>query len=366
MKIPLGGGLCASIDILGRDQDMDLPRFSRVLVVDDSRMMRKLLQHLLEGAGYSVAFAEQGTEALETLVREPFDFVLTDRNMPGMDGMELCRRIRGMTLPHYVYIALMTSEDAAADIVMALDAGADDFLSKPIMAPVMLAQLRTAERFLALERKLRLLSRQDPLTQVLNRRTFQELVEREWSLSQRYLTPLSCVMLDIDHFKTINDRFGHPAGDEVLRQFSELLQMSCRRPDYVCRYGGEEFCILLPNTDLAGAQVCAQRCLEAIRRARFHFGIEEVLITASLGIAERVQGQSSAELMINSADQALLIAKRRGRNQIVEASDAARETSLNEAAIWGPDTITGGPQTAVLLDLLQNDQLRNASEFSWK
>lgn len=326
----------------------------KILVVDDSRVMQVLLVHILHGAGYETSVANDGREALEMIREEGFDFVLTDRCMPVMDGLELCRQVRAQNFPQYVYIAVLTAADETDDVVAALDAGADDFLSKPVVVPEMLARLRTGTRLLSLERRLRTLARVDPLTQLLNRRTYQELIEREWSAAVRYDSPLSCLMLDVDHFKSINDRYGHLAGDATLMQLAKVLQETCRRPDYVCRYGGEEFGILLPNTDLQGALRCAERCLTAIRGHKFLTGVERLSVTASIGIAERTTAIMSPDQLIDDADQALLLAKRQGRNRCVVATEALRELSLNQA---GFQTFTqaqlSGPEFEELLALRQ-------------
>ena len=172
--------------------------FKKVLIVDDSPMMLHLLDRVLSAGGYEVHQARNGFEALDKMQDECCDFVITDWHMPTMDGIELCRQLRSMSWPQYVYIAVLTSSDSSDDLVVALDAGADDFYIKPVVAPELLARMRAGTRFLSLERQLRIQARLDPLTEVLNRRTFEEVFSREWNFAERHGTQLSCVMMDVD------------------------------------------------------------------------------------------------------------------------------------------------------------------------
>ncbi len=290
--------------------------FRKVLIVDDSPMMLHLLDRVLSAGGYEVHQARNGFEALDIMQDECCDFVVTDWHMPNMDGIELCRQIRTMEWPQYVFIAVLTSSDSSDDLIVALDAGADDFYIKPVVAPELLARMRAGTRFLSLERQLRVQARLDPLTEVLNRRTFEEMFSREWNFAERHGTQLSCVMMDVDYFKSVNDRFGHPVGDDVLRALSQILRGQSRSPDYVARYGGEEFCVMLPHTDEEGAAAFAERCRVAILNEPFLTAEGSVHVTASFGVAQRERETSRPDHLLERADQALLWAKKQGRNRV--------------------------------------------------
>ena len=306
--------------------------FRKVLIVDDSPMLLHLLDRVLSAGGYEVHQARNGFEALEIMQNECCDFVITDWHMPNMDGIELCRALRSMTWAQYVFIAVLTSSDSSDDLIVALDAGADDFYIKPVVAPELLARMRAGTRFLSLERQLRVQARLDPLTESLNRRTFEEVFSREWNFAERNGTQLSCVMMDVDFFKTVNDRFGHPVGDDVLRGLAKILRDQSRTPDYVARYGGEEFCVMLPHTGEAGAAAFAERCRVAILNEPFATAEGAVHITASFGVAERERERetSRSNHLLERADQALLWAKKQGRNRVCthHASRAERNAVL--------------------------------------
>lgn len=302
--------------------------FRKVLIVDDSPMMLHLLDRVLTAGGYEVRQARNGSEALALMVEECADFVITDWHMPSMNGMELCRQLRAMNLPQYVYIAVLTSSEGTDDLIAALDSGADDFYIKPVMAPELLARMRAGTRFLSLERQLRTQARLDPLTGVLNRRTFEEVFAREWSYASRNDTDLSCVMIDVDYFKSVNDRFGHPVGDAALRWLSHVLREESRTPDYVGRYGGEEFCMLLPGTNEEGAAIFAERCRVAVINKPLHIPHANVHLTASFGVAQRVFDTSRPDHLLERADQALLWAKRVGRNRVCTYSASSVERQL--------------------------------------
>ncbi len=299
--------------------------FRKVLIVDDSPMMLHLLDRVLSAGGYEVRQARNGSEALELMMEDCADFVITDWHMPSMDGMELCRKLRGMTFPQYVYIAVLTSSEGSDDLISALDSGADDFYIKPVVAPELLARMRAGTRFLSLERQLRAQARIDSLTGVLNRRTFEEVFAREWNYSDRNDTELSCVMIDVDFFKNVNDRYGHPVGDSALRWLSHVLREESRQPDYVGRYGGEEFCMLLPGTNEEGAFAFAERCRLAVINKPLHIANANVHLTASFGVAQRDFSTARPDHLLERADQALLWAKKQGRNRVYSSSRSIAE-----------------------------------------
>jgi two-component system, cell cycle response regulator len=309
------------------------PHFQDVLIVDDDRVIRTILSDMLEPAGFKVRQAANGAEALQ-LIREQCPYlVISDWLMSPMNGIELCRLLREEKLPHYIYVVLLTAKSQAGDIITGLNAGADDFLTKPVRKGELSARLQTGLRILELEHRLNELARRDPLTGVLNRRTFYEILEREWNRAERYGHPLSCVMVDVDFFKKINDTYGHMVGDHVLSFLAQSLEGLSRCPDYICRWGGEEFCALLPETDEEGAHRWAERCRAAIAEATVNSNECNVTMTASFGVAQRQDGMDNPKQLIAQADQALYAAKRAGRHCVVSFGTLIeRESALVECA----------------------------------
>lgn len=302
-----------------------VPANYKVLLVDDDPAMLRLIGRWLEKAGYPVATAVDGQAALEAIEADCPDFLLTDWEMPRVNGLELCRQIRDMMLPHYIYTVFLTVRTAAADMIVGLENGADDFLTKPVTEGELLARLKSSSRVLELERRLSLLAHTDFLTGLLTKRTFFDSLEKEWHRSSRFHLPLSCVMLDLDYFKQINDVYGHPAGDSVLKFVAELLMDNCRASDTICRYGGEEFCILMPETDESNASIWAERIRERLAALRIPTGEKNLQITGSFGVSQCDDDFEDPEQLVKQADRALLGAKHAGRDRII------RYTSLAEA-----------------------------------
>lgn len=307
---------------------MDMPL--RFLVVDDDPTIRRYLKCLLERKGYEVSTAANGGEALDRARVGTFDFVLTDWMMPELDGLELCRRIRHMPLPEYVYVIMLTARSNSADAIAALESGADDFISKPIDCDLLFARIKSGIRVLTLERNLRRQCRRDALTGAWNRGTLDEAMATEWDRSVRYDYLFSCVMIDLDGFKQVNDAHGHLVGDQVLRQVANLLVGEIRSTDDLARYGGDEFVLVLTQTSLEGAAGVAERCRKAIADTCFPVeGVEGgVKITASFGVASQSMNVTSHTHLLDLADQALLRAKQSGRDRVeVDATDAADHVS---------------------------------------
>lgn len=288
-----------------------------ILLVDDDPAMLRLLAKWLESEGYTVRRANNGAEAIEAIKSDCPDILVTDWEMPQIDGMELCRWVRRDDLPHYVYTIFLTVRSGSNDMVCGLEAGADDFLKKPVDRGELLARIRAGTRVLELETRLSLLAKLDPLTGLVTQRTFYEDTNKEWTRSTRHLFPLSCVMLDIDFFKRINDVYGHRVGDEVIRRIAAILKENCRSSDIVSRYGGEEFCCLLPETDETAAALWADRVRQQIAATRFHTDEVEFSVTSSMGVAERRPDIASVSALVEKADQALLVAKRSGRDRVM-------------------------------------------------
>ena len=297
-----------------------------ILLAEDDPVTRMLLARALKKAGYPVETVTDGAAALDMMISRYFPILITDWEMPGMDGVELCRTVRNLQLDGYVYVLLLTSRDAKEHMIAGLEAGADDYLIKPVYEPELLARLNTGRRILALEHSLRvvnqenlLLSITDALTGAFNRRHLMEQLPRELERCRRYGYPMSVVMCDIDHFKKVNDWHGHAAGDAALQQFVGCIQRSIRSSsDWVARYGGEEFLIVLPETVHAGGMIVANKIREAIARLPFNLGSERIHVTASFGVASTGSGgpelSMRVEALLAAADLCMYRSKQNGRN----------------------------------------------------
>lgn len=289
-------------------------QFPRVLVVDDCRFVRARLVKDLRGFGYLVSTAADGVEALARISAEHFDYVLTDWKMPNLDGERLCRCIRStISGDSYIYVIMMTAH-STVDVVAGMNAGADDFITKPIDVRELSARMLNGARILAMAKRLTDDATHDPLTGVLNRRTLMESVTSTAGIARRNGNPLSILMLDLDRFKQINDEHGHHMGDQVLVAVADVLKSSFRSNDLVFRYGGEEFLVILAGADEATAESCAERCRQRIQGLNNFTGLE---VTVSCGIAQMEHIGLSGTELIERADKALWSAKESGRNQTV-------------------------------------------------
>lgn len=296
--------------------------------MDDDRITRSLLQRLLVANGYTVQTAENGREAVEKLEQHAFHLVLTDWSMPEMDGEALCRWVRARETEHYVYLIILTSNSDKAHLKRGFEAGADDYVTKPFDNDELLARLRVGHRILDLqaraqktERLLRQIADRDGLTDLLNRRALDARMSEAFSYFQRRGRPLSVALVDLDHFKQINDTHGHPAGDAVLQEVAQRLAEVVRDYDTVGRYGGEEFMLILPDTVAWSARLVAERVRAAVAEAPVPYQALELAITASVGVAT-IDFDFHGELtqLVEVADEALYEAKRRGRNRVVSLS----------------------------------------------
>lgn len=299
-----------------------------ILVVDDDPVSRTLLERILKREGFNVITAQDGEEALRLFKAQYIPIVLTDWMMPKMNGVDLCRAIRQIETPGYVFIIIITAKDSRDDIVKGLEAGADDYVNKPFYPPELLARIKTGIRILELERSLREANEQikrlsitDPLTGCYNRGYLMEHLPKEIKRAVRYLHPLSIAMTDIDHFKNVNDTYGHQAGDTVLRSFVELIRSSIRDGvDWVARYGGEEFVIVIPETELKCAEKMAERLRRKIETTEISIGNDRrIKITASFGVVcfdPKEKKEMSTDKLIKEADKMLYEAKNEGRNRV--------------------------------------------------
>jgi diguanylate cyclase (GGDEF)-like protein len=291
----------------------------KILIAEDQPTSALLLRHLLTRLGHQVDVAGDGEIAWEMIRDNDARLLISDWIMPRLDGPELCRRIREAGLDRYIYIILLTTRDRHEDKLKGLRAGADDFLIKPPDPDELAVRLEIACRILAVyERlaeqniKLAELAATDELTKTKNRRRFREDLDLLFSQACRYNSPLSLIMLDIDHFKQYNDTFGHPAGDEVLRLVGATLREHLRTHDVVARFGGEEFIILLPATGSDEALHVAERLRESLAECDWPHG----KVTASLGVSMLNSTTPTAADLVDQADRALYQSKEQGRNRV--------------------------------------------------
>ena len=299
-----------------------------ILFSEDNAISRKIVERNLNTAGYEITSVKNGRKAFELFKKKFFPIVLTDWMMPEMNGLELCRAVRNHESEGYVYIILLTSNDKKDQIVSGFEAGADDYLIKPPDPAELIARIKTGIRILELEGSLkeaneknRVLSITDPLTGCYNRGHLMEQFPREIRRVRRYGHPLSLGLCDIDHFKKVNDTYGHQTGDKVLKIFIKCVKDTIRENlDWVARYGGEEFMVVCPETDLEGAQVIMERLREAVSQRSIKVGDTEIHITVSFGVTgfsrQTPDKNVSAENMIQRADRLLYQAKNQGRNRV--------------------------------------------------
>jgi diguanylate cyclase (GGDEF)-like protein len=305
---------------------------ARVLIVDDHEDNVELLRMRLEAWGYRTAAERDGEAALAAVEADPPDLVLLDVMMPKVDGFEVARRVKANRSLPFIPIIMQTALDSTEDKVEGLEAGADDYITKPIDFAELRARLRSMLRIkrlqealeererelLEVNERLRHMSQTDGLTGLANRRHIEDRLHEMWEHSQRLHEPLGCVMVDLDRFKSVNDTYGHQAGDAVLKQLAQILQREAREIDRVGRYGGEEFMLLLPGTVLDSAVTFAERVRKEVEGHTFTFDGGSIRRTASFGVSAvphpRVR---DCEVLVRAADDALYVAKEIGRNRVV-------------------------------------------------
>jgi two-component system chemotaxis response regulator CheY len=297
----------------------------KTLIVEDEPEFRLLLSLLLRKNEYEVVEAMDGQTAWDILQRERIPLVLTDWVMPQMHGPELIRKIRSANFPYYTYIILLTARTAHQDVVDGLRSGADDYLVKPFDSEELGARLTIAERIIGLEARLRetldqmrALALKDSLTGILNRRAILETAEDELERAHREHSSLSILMCDLDHLKSINDRFGHAAGDQALKLAIDSVVKNLRQYDHVGRWGGDEFLIILPNTEMDEAYQIAERLRLTIERVEMDLeGKDELGLRMSLGVTSTsTQNNLNLDMLVKQADVALYLAKNNGKNQV--------------------------------------------------
>ena len=300
----------------------------RILIAEDERVSRELLRRALERIQHEVVAVADGLEAWNHVVDEHADIrvVIADWMMPGLDGLELTRRIRSASFNHYVYVIILTSRGLQQDVVEGLSAGADDYVIKPFDPHELFFRVRNGLRIVDLEEQLAARNRElermamlDGLTGIPNRRAFDSDLRRRILECQRYRRPFALLMLDIDNFKNYNDTLGHAAGDSALRRIAGVLRRALRGTDDVYRYGGEEFACILPETEESGALLVAERLRRAVQDEKLaHPGSPRGVVTISIGVTVHRPGnhEETASWIVENADRALYRAKRAGRNRV--------------------------------------------------
>ena len=298
-----------------------------VLVAEDDPIFLRILQSWFQKWDYRVTAVKTGSEAWEALQQPGAPpMAVLDWMMPGMDGIEVCRRVRAREQGHYCYVLLLTAKDDREDVVAGLNAGADDYLTKPFDVEELRARVRAGKRILELQAALlrahdtlQYESAHDPLTGLWNRGAIINFLRNEIERQQRSSQPLGIMMADVDHFKKFNDTYGHLVGDQVLREVGRRLAEGVRTYDSVGRYGGEEFVVIVPGCKPADLAASAERLRRSIADTKFESSAGPLNVTLSLGIASGSEGANAttdSESLLRAADTALYAAKAGGRNRV--------------------------------------------------
>jgi len=294
----------------------------RVLAVEDDARLLRLVAHTLRQAGFSVATAENGREGLERVAERPPDLIISDINMPELDGFAFRDRLLADPEMRRVPFLFLTARDAPEDQIRGLRSGVDEYITKPFVPAVLLARveavLRRHESYVEMVRR-------DPLTGLLNRQSLESDVERELERLKRFPGKGSLIFIDLDNFKKVNDWYGHAMGDEVLVGLGRLLREETRTVDIVGRFGGEEFIAYFPGSDAATSATTVRRLL--VRFRGMSFRPQEVRVTFSAGIAEALTHGKDFDTLCRRADQAMYRAKKLGKNRIV---------------LWSPSEVADG------------------------
>ncbi len=320
------------------------PERMKVLVIEDDALIREVLSHWLgEVNGYQLQMATNGREGLERALAFRPQLVITDWLMPEMDGLGFCRALRASDWGRDIYVLMLTSVESEDDFVRAFDAGVDDFVSKPVNVRALDARMKAAWRYVSLReawqsdqsklvqalaelalinRKLEQTALSDELTDLPNRRAGMNVLAQVWSASQRTSDPLSVLAVDIDHFKSINDRYGHAVGDVVLRSVATTLREHARREDTVVRWGGEEFLVVMPMVRSPEAARAAERLRRAVQTVQAPLNGRQIGVTISVGVASAdPSSNADVDKLLKAADDALYTAKHGGRNRVALAAN---------------------------------------------
>jgi len=301
-----------------------------ILIVDDIAQNLQVIGDILEGVGYETTFATSGEQALVRVKVACPDLILLDLMMPQMNGLEVCEKLKSEPELAEIPVVFLTASNDKKDLIQAFDQGAVDYVTKPFSPPELLSRVRThlelkhtrdqlkeaLHQQCKLTAELNRLATTDPLTQVWNRRHLLTLGQQELNRAKRYHRDLSVLMVDIDHFKKINDTYGHAIGDKVLITLTQTLAKSMRSTDHFGRFGGEEFLVFLPESDSKAAANVAERIRETVATMMISIPETDLTLTVSIGVATH-NDDSTIEMLIKQADDALYHAKNQGRNQVV-------------------------------------------------
>ncbi len=309
----------------------------KVLIVEDDAVTAAMIAANLEAASYQPLTVSNGHDALKVFQTEGPRVIISDWVMPRMNGLELCRAVKARGPEHPLYFIMLTVCSGKAESMEAFEAGVDDFVGKPHDPDELLARVRVGLRLTAMHAQLAERTREtlqlnsqlsrlndklaeqasrDDLTGLLNRREAMQRLQEHWDIAGRYGYPLACAMIDLDHFKDINDRFGHQAGDQVLREVASILVKSIRNTDLAFRVGGDEFLIIFPLQKVKDAAIGAERiraAVEGLRLERLGIGAR---VTTSIGLAQRTQNMAGPDDLLKAADTALYAAKNAGRDRV--------------------------------------------------
>ncbi len=291
----------------------------KILIVEDDPIQRKYLLTLLIKAGHEVSEAKNGNAAWPMIESGDFRIVISDWMMPGLSGTELVQKIRGRSSTDYMYVILLSAKDTRKNMIEGLESGADDYIAKPLDKAELMARLKIASRILDLEQRLKEMALRDALTGVFNRHAFVPDVEAEFIRADRAGIGMGVLMIDIDDFKLVNDTYGHGAGDETLQQVAQAIKISCRPYDTVCRWGGEEFVVLIVDCDESTLFLLADRIrvsigeIGPVSAPKGYFKV-----TASIGSAFRRPESGSLPAAIARADECMYKAKKAGKNRVLQ------------------------------------------------
>jgi diguanylate cyclase (GGDEF)-like protein len=312
----------------------------QILVVDDDPINLDMVALHLSNAGYEPLIADNGLKALSIIQEKNPSIAIVDWMMPKMDGLQVCRETRALQTDGIIYFIMLTAHSDKSRLMQAFDSGVDDFLSKPFHEGELLARVRAGIRMVNLYDELRAqtlavrrnnaelaklnerlhqMATIDELTQLYNRRQATIRLNEQWALAIRYDESMACAMLDIDHFKKVNDVYGHLKGDEILQKVARVLMESVRISDMTCRFGGEEFLIIFPKQKDDQIRVCAERCRAGIESSVFADDARTSPVTISIGVAYRNPSMHCPADLLKAADTALYAAKEQGRNRVVTA-----------------------------------------------
>jgi two-component system, cell cycle response regulator len=289
----------------------------KILIAEDDTTTRLIFGATLRKMGHTVTAVEDGGKAWKAWQQEEYSLLISDWIMPDIDGLELCKRIRAQPSLQYTYIILLTSMDGKGSYLEGMDAGADDFITKPFDEEQLAARLRVAERIIALHQKLHIQATHDHLTGVWNRAAIMAHLRGEVERARRQSSHMGVIIADLDYFKRINDTYGHRTGDAVLQEAARRMQLALRPYDRLGRYGGEEFLIIASDCDLSQTAALAERIRSFMSTEPVKDQFSEIFVTVSLGIAiGSGQAGEDAGALVAIADEALYRAKKAGRNRI--------------------------------------------------